>query len=393
MTRVLVALLVYNGRTFVPRAIESLERMVSGSSNDVDVIVFDDASPEPGWSAELEAICQRHLVDYYRSPRNLGIPRNMNLGLLRAEAAGYDHVILCNSDVVVPVNLADSMVAVADADPRIASVTAWSNNASIFSIPNEDGERWLTDVGAVDQVSATLAAEFADEPLDIPVGMGFCLSVRVAAIREVGLMDPVFGRGYCEEVDWCRRALALGWRNVLARNTYVFHMGSATTLLAGLLAPGERTVQVNESIIDQRHPRYRDETATWVSTGEMATNVRRALDRLVCEQARTHGYVLEATWLRRRPATGYSPDLVRVTVNPDGPGGSDALVEASCRGWRTQVPIGSDGIVAGVSRFLGVEPSEIRILDHGSVASAIAAAAGSLGVKVVTAARYPSRVA
>ncbi len=386
--RVLVALLVYNGRPFVPQAVESLARMATGSFNDVDVIAFDDASPEPGWSDDLSAICARAGVGYYRSPRNLGIPRNMNLGLLRAEAAGYDLVVLCNSDVIVPANLADALFEVAESDARIATVTAWSNNASIFSIPNDDADCWLADQSSVDHVSTTLANEFGAEPLDLPVGMGFCLAVKTRAIAEVGLMDPVFGRGYCEEVDWCRRAAELGWRNVLARNTFVFHMGSATTRAVGLLAPGEQTVQVNESIIDQRHPTYRSETEEWTLSGVMERDVRRAVERLLRDQARVHGYVLEATWLRRRPST-LDSGVVRVTVNPDGP---DALVEVSGQGWRAAVDVGPDGIVASVARFLGVAPREVRLLDHGSVASAVAAAAGQAGIPIVVTARYPTLV-
>ena len=51
-SRVLVAVLVYNGRQFVPRCLESVARLTKGSS-DADVVVLDDNSPEEGWSEEL----------------------------------------------------------------------------------------------------------------------------------------------------------------------------------------------------------------------------------------------------------------------------------------------------------------------------------------------------
>ena len=62
-------------------------------------------------------------MGYYRSPRNMGIPRNMNLALLHAADAGYDYVAITNSDVVFPSNLVSSMVSTAAGDPSIASVT------------------------------------------------------------------------------------------------------------------------------------------------------------------------------------------------------------------------------------------------------------------------------
>ena len=386
--RVLVAILVYNGRAFVPRALASAAQLRRTSSHDVDVLVLDDASPDPGWTSELRDICEHLGLGFYASPRNLGIPRNMNLGLLRAEAAGYDHVVILNSDVVLPANMIDGLLAVAATDPKIASVTAWSNNASIFSLPNDDADRFLADAPTVDAVSRFLAEEFGDEPIDVPVGVGFCMCISKEAIAEVGLFDPVFGRGYCEEVDWCRRAVTLGWRNVLAPSVFVYHIGSASTRLAGLLAPGEQTVHTHEEIVDQRHPDYRGEVAAWHAKGGVEAVVDRGLRGLVAAAAAERGYVLDATWLRREPED-HSDDRVRITINPDGP---SPLVEASAHGWRCAILVGPDGILAAVGAFVGCPPSQVRILDRGSVATALETDALAAGVPVHSLRRYPERV-
>jgi GT2 family glycosyltransferase len=398
-TSVLVALLVYNGREFVPRALESLAAMRRATDaqgiNVADVVVFDDASPDPGWSETLAGLCGSYAHGYYCSPRNLGIPRNMSLAMLHAEAANYDYVILLNSDVIVPANLVDSMVGAAEAaerkGARVASITAWSNNASIFSLPNDDADRFLADQFIVNQVAATLADEFNDDPLDLPVGMGFCLGIRVDAMRAIGVMDPVFGRGYCEEVDWCCRSTAAGWSHVLATNTFVFHMGSATTRLAGLLAPGEHTVQVNEAIIDERHPGYRRRVALWESWSGLPMAIDRAQWRLVADAAKERGYVLEATWLPKNYSieTAGLRDVVQVVVSPDGSG---PLVQAHVDGFRVTIPVGHEGILQAVGDFLGIGPTEVRISDHGSVASQLEDAARRAGVRVERVVRYPERV-
>jgi GT2 family glycosyltransferase len=387
--RVLVAVLVYNGREFVPRTLESLARLPATTvHHEVDIVVLDDASPDPTWSAELAELCALHTIGYYCTPRNLGIPRNMSLGLLLAEDLGHDYVIILNSDVVVPANMIDAMVAAAQSSPDIGTVTAWSNASSIFSLPNELADELLSDSHAVDAVSAELTEEFGNEVLTLPTGVGFCLMISKEVIAAVGLFDPVFGRGYCEEVDLCRRVVGVGLRNVLAPGVFVYHVGSATNHDAGLLAPGEKTVMVNEDIIDQRYPTYRAELRAWVDAKSMEAFVDRALARLVSSRARTKGYVLEASWLRR---IAVAPDdtRVRIAVDPDGVG---PMVEATVDGWRSVVLIGPDGILAGVSEFVGCQPDEVRIHDKGTVAQRLAELADQAGVPVVVKHRYPERV-
>jgi GT2 family glycosyltransferase len=396
---VLVALLVYNGRSFVPRTLESVAAMrdatVAHGRNHLDVVIFDDASPDPGWSEQLGELCDSHRLGYYCSPRNLGIPRNMTLAMLQAEAANHDYVLLLNSDVIVPSNLVDAMVDAASAAEQsakpVASITAWSNNASNFSMPNDDADRFLANQRVVDQLSLKLADEFAGVVTELPVGMGFCLALSVPAMKSIGVMDPVFGRGYCEEVDWCCRATAAGWRHVLATNTFVFHMGSATTRLAGLLAPGEQTVQINEAIIDERHPDYRRRVAAWESAGGIDSETDQALRMLVRDAARTRGYILEATWLPKNPSLSDTTleERAHIIVTPDGSG---PLVEAVADGFRTPIHVGATGILTAVAAFVGLPPTEVRISDHGSVASQLEAAAVAAGVRVERVVRYPERV-
>ena len=95
----LFAITVYNGREVVFPCLRSVARMAPKKTV-VDVLVLDDASPEPGFSEEVEAACAELGLGYYRSPWNLGIPRNVNLALLWALEADYDYVVVANSDVL-----------------------------------------------------------------------------------------------------------------------------------------------------------------------------------------------------------------------------------------------------------------------------------------------------
>ena len=114
--RLLFAITVYNGRQVVFPCLRSAASMAA-ENTDVDILVLDDASPEPGLSEEVEAACAELGLNYYRSPRNLGIPRNVNLGLLWALEKGYDYVVIANSDVLFCRGLPDLMVDAARPTP------------------------------------------------------------------------------------------------------------------------------------------------------------------------------------------------------------------------------------------------------------------------------------
>jgi GT2 family glycosyltransferase len=310
--RVLLAILVYGGAEFVPACLQSAAGLRAGP-NRVDVLVLDDCSPDEAWSADVERMCAALDIAYYRSPRNLGIPRSMNLALLRAKAGSYDHVIIANSDVVFPLNLATALVGVAEANPDAGSVTAWSNNVSIFSLPSPD-RTFLAQQDVVDWIAYQLEGEFAGAAAAIPTAVGFCMLVPTPVAARVGLFDPLFGRGYCEEVDWSRRAKGLGYRNLLSLSTFVFHHGGASTRAAGLLVGDSTTVAAHERIIDFRHAGYRAEVEVFERTQPLASAVERGSRAIVLAAARRWGYKVEATAIQVSSGAGV-PFLVR----PDTP--------------------------------------------------------------------------
>ena len=51
------------------------------------------------------------------------------------------------------------------------------------------------------------------------------MAMSRAVITRLGAFDEKFGLGYGEETDFCQRAKAQGFRNILAADTYVFHRG------------------------------------------------------------------------------------------------------------------------------------------------------------------------
>jgi hypothetical protein len=309
----------------------------------------------------------------------------MNLGLLRGLDATYDYVLLCNSDVVVPDNLIDAMVATAETDDSIASVTAWSNSVSIFSLPNSDADVNVSHQGAVDFLSAALRAEFAREAFPIPTAVGFCMLIPTGVVQTNGLLDPVFGRGYCEEVDWCLRAARSGALHVLAPATFVYHVGSATSKVEGILERGQSTSWANEAIIDMRYPDYRQNLARFHETANLEGLMVRGLRAIVVSAAREWGYSVEASWLHRPNRD----NQVQFVVEPDG---TRPLLTGRFQGFEVGFDLEGTDVLGAVERVVGSPPTKVSVFDRGRYSELITARAEERRIDVVRTAGYPERV-
>lgn len=378
--RILFCITVYNGRSFVPAAVASAMRLDQSEAS-VDVLVLDDCSPDPGWSEELEGICTSLGAHYYRTPRNLGIPRNVNLGLQTALDEHYDYVVINNSDVVFPKSLVTDLLASA-AQPDVGSVTAWSTNVSVYSLPNEDPDRYLSQQDVVDWVAASLSGQFGAAAMDIPAGISFCILIPTRVLDEVGLMDPVFGRGYCEETDWSLRSLAMGYRITLCPGTFVYHSGSGSTHSAGLLMPGMTTVMENEAVIDLRYPQFRVQVRAFLGSGILEGAHRDAIRRIIADGGRQFGYTLDVGWL---PVPPRDESHVQCLVAPEG----KPALRMRFLGFEFEVPSEGLDVRKYTEDLFGREPTSVNVYEKGSNLEALEADDRS---KVRRLHVYPTRI-
>lgn len=353
-TRVLLCITVYNGRAFVPRALESA-RKVSQDGFEVDVLVLDDHSPEPGWSEELEGLCAELGIGYYCTPRNLGIPRNVNLGLARAVTGGYDYVMICNSDIILPRQVVGGLLACVQSDEKLGSVTALSNNVSLYSVPNTDPDAYLADQDIVDWINAGLSGLYGTSVMDIPAGISFCIIIPTPVIRDIGLMDPVFGRGYCEETDFSLRSLRAGYRIGLAPGVFTYHQGGGSNVAAGLVSHGMTTVPANEAIIDLRYPQFRNQVSAFYSSGIMQQMHADVVEKIVREGGRQFGYRVDIGWAARRAA---DPRQVSVQVVPD----ARPEIRITMLGFVHTIPLQpGDDVAQLVNAFFGHPPDSVSV--------------------------------
>lgn len=221
-----------------------------------EVIVINDASPDGPLVRTLRRLAGMGLFTLLENEENLGFVRTVN----RCMALHTDRdVLLLNADCLMYGDAIDRLRALAQGSPDIATVTPLTNHGDLASYPLGWQENpWRNEIS--DQAMDTLAARVnGNAAVEVPTGIGYCLYIRREALQRVGLFDAnIFGRGYGEENDFCRRALTRGYRHLLAGGIFVRHLG-------GVSFQHEKQTRITRAmgVMETLHPGYFTALQQW----------------------------------------------------------------------------------------------------------------------------------
>ena len=237
---------VYIGSTEVEACLASV--LNTQASQSFNIIVVNDASPDPVIEAYLRSLADAGRIDLHNHHHNAGFIAAIATGT--AVNPHHDFIIL-NADTRVAGNWVERLARTASTDAAIATVTPFTNNGEIASYPSLGVACSLPLGETVESLDRICQEVNRSQSVDLPTAVGFCCYVRRLAWDALGGFDTLFGRGYGEEVDFCLRASALGWRHVLATDVFVFHQGAVSF---GDDSSNRKTRA--QQIVDQRHPHF-----------------------------------------------------------------------------------------------------------------------------------------
>ncbi|MEP6485260.1 MAG: glycosyltransferase [Rudaea sp.] len=244
---VAVVVPIFNAAALVERCIESVIRWTSAPAH---LVLIDDASTDPAIDVLLRRYAGHSHVSILRNAENLGYTKSSNLGIARADGAD---VVLLNSDTHVGPRWLDRLSETAYSDASIGTVTAVSDNAGAFSVPELERfcpipERWT-----LEQTQRALLQRVLCPDPALPTGNGFCMFMKRAMLDTVGVLDAeAFPFGYGEENDLCQRAERAGYRHVIAGDVFVAHARSASFGDERRAELGARGM----AVLRQRYPDY-----------------------------------------------------------------------------------------------------------------------------------------
>lgn len=245
---------VYNALEDLKICIESIRKHTDLTLD--RLIVIDDRSPDPAVYPYMQSISQPGIV-ILQNGQNQGFSGTVNAGLTYSDR----DVILLNSDTVVTEGWVDKIAACAYSDPTIGTVTPFSNNATLCSIPDFCQENTVPDGLSIDEYAKLIERCSLKKYPRITVAVGFCMFIKREVVDRVGLFDKeTFQRGYGEENDFCWRAEQLGYSHVLCDDTYIYHSGSSSFVSD----EKKKLMAAHEQILQDWYPRQNQKNAEYV---------------------------------------------------------------------------------------------------------------------------------
>jgi GT2 family glycosyltransferase len=211
-----IVIVSYNARADLERCLESLHRSPLSASH--EIVVVDNQSSD----GSAEAAAKWPNVRVIPTGANLGFARATNIGI---RASSGTHLLLLNSDTVVPAGAIDRLLAELQRDPGAAVV----------------GPRLVDAAGRAELSYGRMIGPFNELRQKIrsrrPALVdrltrhrhspdwvsGACLLVRRADAETVGLLDERFFM-YTEDVDFCLAIKARGRRIVFMPEVEVVHL-------------------------------------------------------------------------------------------------------------------------------------------------------------------------
>ncbi len=222
MTKPWVSAIVvsWNRRDLLEAALRSLLRC----ELPLEVIVVDNGSHDGSVAMVEERFPQVRLL---RNEENVGFGRANNQGMAVARGRYF---FLLNSDAEVLPGALEQMVAYAETHPGVGVVGArlrfpdgrWQAEGMAFpSLWTE-----FVRMTGLDRV-VTVGEHRGDQPYETDWVQGAAMLIRREVWESVGGFDEGFFL-YGEEVDWCARIQAAGWRIAVVPQAEIIHHGGGS---------------------------------------------------------------------------------------------------------------------------------------------------------------------
>jgi GT2 family glycosyltransferase len=226
-TRVAVVILNWNGLADTRRCLASLRAQPYRS---IVPVVVDNGSSD---RSEARVLAHEFPeVDVVPLPRNLGFGKGVAAGVERARQLGVEDIMLLNNDARIDPDddTIEKLVKALASDGRFGAVAP----VILEDHPPNDiqsaGHQFSLWTGYPKRLMANEPRDAALRTLQPTFIVAACLLMRIADFDRLGGFDPDFFV-YSEDFDLGLRMRALGLKQVLVPDAFVYHKKAAATTM------------------------------------------------------------------------------------------------------------------------------------------------------------------
>ncbi len=264
---------VFNGFEYLDKLVNSIYK---NTTCNYRLIFGNDCSTDLRVKEYLKKLKKRGRcleIILIENEKNIGFVANVN-NLVKYTKYNF---VLLNTDVEVPKNWLQRLFKPIVLDENIASTTPFSNSATIFSFPEYIKDNLIyknLSVEIIDKYFSKINQ--TNTQIEVPTGVGFCMGISKKVADEIGMFDEEYGKGYCEENDWCMRAKKYGFKHIHVTNLYVYHKHGGS-----FEAEERKKLQLNNyAKLEKKYPHYTELISTTVSDNKLI-NLRRVIKNLI----------------------------------------------------------------------------------------------------------------
>ena len=218
-SKVSVIVVTYNNLEFTRACLASLAEHTNYEN--LEIIVVDNASAD-GTQAFLEKwACVGPNRKLILNEDNRGFAAANNQGL---SIAVGEFLVMLNNDTYVTPGWLRTLIRHLKHDKSIGLIGPVTNN-----IGNEAKiDIRYADMGEMLVKSAAYTRRHVGQTYPLRTAAFFCVMLPRTTFTSVGTLDEIFGRGFFEDDDYCRRVDQLGLRVVCAKDVFIHHHLSAS---------------------------------------------------------------------------------------------------------------------------------------------------------------------
>ncbi len=237
-----VVILNWNNAALTAASIRLL--LEANSYARIEVVCVDNGSELADVERLRALVSSLAAVRLVENASNLGFAGGMNSGV---DASDGEIVVLLNNDCFIGPGGIESFEAHLR-NPRVGlvgTVTNWTGNEAKIDLDP-------SSLGAFLRAAVHERLAHVSEVAAIDNIAFFCVAFRRTLWDEIGPLDTRFGIGMFEDDDYCRRVIAERFDVVIARDTFVYHIGEASFSTLREDGRYERLFEANKAAFESK---------------------------------------------------------------------------------------------------------------------------------------------